>query len=73
MLDKCFLFAIDNRVLAHPGFDVCLIIKLLRYWDRENRLFIIFHFVGKRDPSDDSGSQLTLDVISPKHLQHSTR
>ena len=58
MLDKCFLFAIDNRMHAHPGFDVSLIIKLLRNWDREKGLFIVFHLVGKRDPSDDSGSQM---------------
>ena len=35
---ECFLFAIDNRVHAHPGFDVSLIVKLLRNWDRENGL-----------------------------------
>ena len=73
MLDKCFLFAIDNPVHAHPGFNVSLIVKLLRNWDRENRLFIIFHLVGKRHPSDNSGSQLVLDVISPKRLQHLKR
>ena len=57
---------------AHPGFNVSLIVKLLRNWDRENGLF----FVGKltkRDPSDDSGSQLALDVISLKRLQHLIR
>ena len=63
---ECFLFAIDNRVHAHPGFNVSLIVKLLRNWDRENGL-------SKRDPSDDSGSQLALDVISLKHLQHLKR
>ncbi len=36
MLDECFLFAIDNGVHAHPGFDVSFIIKLLRNWDRGN-------------------------------------
>ena len=52
---ECFLFMIDNCMHAHPEFNVSLIVKLLRNWDRENRLF----FVGKtkRDPSDDSGSQ----------------
>ena len=73
MLDKCFLFTIDNCVHAHPGFNVSLIIKLLRNWDRENGLFKVFHLVGKRDLSDDSGSQLALDVLSPKRLQHLKR
>ena len=39
--------SIDNHVHAHPGFDVSLIVKLLRNWDRENGLFVIFHLVGK--------------------------
>ena len=69
----CFLFVIDNRVHTHPRFNVSLIVKLLGNWDRENGLFIIFHLVGKRDPCDDSGSQLALDVISPKRLQHLKR
>ena len=61
----------DQQSRAHPRFNVSLIVKLLRNWDRENRLF----FVGKtkRDPSDDSGSQLALDVISLKRLQHLKR
>ena len=65
---ECFLFAIDNRMHAHPGFNVSLIVKLLRNWDRENGLFFVCKT--KRDPSDDSGSQLALDVILLKSLQH---
>ena len=67
---ECFLFAIDNHVHAHPGFDVSLIVKLLRNWDREHGLFYNNSFVGKREPSDDSRSQSALDVISPKRLKH---
>ena len=54
--------------IAHLGFNVSQIAKEL---GPRKRAF----FVGKtkRDPSDDSGSQLALDVISLKRLQHLKR